>query len=261
VPLHEWQSTKEEPKIDIITWVFEDGSFVPCARLTETSKESIVTDYLGTPTQMYDETGKKTWETDLDIYGRIRTFAGRSLKDCPFRYAGMYEDAETGGLCYQRFRYYDTESGNYISQDPSGLDGGIVLYAYVHDPNNWIDPFGLKKYIVYQAEDLNNPGKIYTGRTSGADNMTREQILAKRKSNHHKNLGEMDAVFETNNYGAVRGGEHYHIEQTKKAGQATGQIRGIADRNFSKNGKKLKGDKYMDAFYNESPDLKPKSHH
>jgi len=39
-------------------------------------------------------------------------------------------------------------------------------------------------------------------------------------------------------------------------------IAGISDRNFGKKGKKLKGDIYMDAFYNENPDLKKiKSHH
>jgi hypothetical protein len=32
----------------------------------------------------------------LDIYDRVRTFAGRSLSDCPFRYQGQYEDKETG---------------------------------------------------------------------------------------------------------------------------------------------------------------------
>jgi uncharacterized protein RhaS with RHS repeats len=30
--------------------------------------------------------------------------------------------------------------GSYISQDPIGLQ----LYAYVHDPNYWLDEFGLK---------------------------------------------------------------------------------------------------------------------
>jgi RHS repeat-associated protein len=211
---------------------------------------------------MYDAKGEKTWEAQLDIYGRVRTFVGRSLSDCPFRYQGQYEDEETG-LYYNRFRYYDPSIGSYISQDPIGLAGGNRLYGYVHDPNSWIDEFGLKKYIVYQAPELDAKGnpteKIYTGRTSGADNMTREQIFAKRKSNHHRNLGQMDAVFETDNYAAVRGGEHYHIEQTKKAGNASDQIAGIADRNFGKNGKKLKGDNYMEAFYNENPHLKKTS--
>ena len=64
-------------------------------------------------------------------------------EDCPFRYQGQYEDIETG-LYYNRFRYYDHESGNYISQDPIGLAGhNPTLYAYVQDPNIFIDPSGL----------------------------------------------------------------------------------------------------------------------
>jgi uncharacterized protein RhaS with RHS repeats len=31
----------------------------------------------------------------------------------------------------------------YLSQDPIGLWGGSRLYAYVHNPNGWIDEFGL----------------------------------------------------------------------------------------------------------------------
>ncbi|MDR1603073.1 MAG: RHS repeat-associated core domain-containing protein [Tannerella sp.] len=52
----------------------------------------------------------------------MRTFAGRSLSDCPFGYQGQYEDSETG-LYYNRFRYYDPSSGAYLSQDPIGLAG------------------------------------------------------------------------------------------------------------------------------------------
>jgi RHS repeat-associated protein len=63
---------------------------------------------------------------------------------CPFRYQGQYEDAETG-LYYNRFRYYSPEEGIYLSQDPIRLNGGSTLYAYVHDLNSWIDPFGLNK--------------------------------------------------------------------------------------------------------------------
>jgi RHS repeat-associated protein len=91
---------------------------------------------------MYDDEGKKTWSAELDIYGRVRTFDGRSLKDCPFRFQGQYEDAETG-LYYNRFRYYDPSTGNYLSQDPIGLTGGNRLYGYVHDSNYWVDVFGL----------------------------------------------------------------------------------------------------------------------
>jgi RHS repeat-associated protein len=92
---------------------------------------------------MYDEKGQLVWETHLDIYGKVRTFAGRSLSDCPFRYQGQYEDSETG-LYYNRFRYYSPEEGMYLSQDPIRLAGNNpTLYGYVHDTNSWLDEFGL----------------------------------------------------------------------------------------------------------------------
>ena len=46
-------------------------------------------------------------------------------------------------LYYNRFRYYNCETGSYISQDPIGLEGGSQLYSYIKDPNSWVDSFGL----------------------------------------------------------------------------------------------------------------------
>lgn len=61
----------------------------------------------------------------------------------PFLYQGQYLDTETG-LAYNRFRYYSPETGAYISQDPIRLEAGLSnLYAYVHDVNAWVDPWGL----------------------------------------------------------------------------------------------------------------------
>jgi RHS repeat-associated protein len=160
-PLHEWiYDEKERPKIitdefglthkegtepteNITTWVFEEGSFRPAAKLTDEKKYSIIADYLGTPVQMYDGKGKLTWEARLDIYGKVGTFAGSSLSDCPFRYQGQYHDAETD-LYYNRFRYYDPDDGIYLSKDPIGLAGNNpTIYGYVKDVNNWVDAFGL----------------------------------------------------------------------------------------------------------------------
>ena len=144
--MHEWKTTKQEPLIDVITWVFEDGTFVPTARITDRGSESIVTDYLGTPTQAYNEQGEKIWERELDIYGRVRK---ENLTNyIPYLFQGQYVDIETG-LCYNKNRYYDPEIGSYISQDPIGLKGGNHLYGYVHDTNSWIDPKGLLKRSDY----------------------------------------------------------------------------------------------------------------
>jgi RHS repeat-associated protein len=62
--------------------------------------------------------------------------------DNPLRFQGQYFDAESG-LHYNHFRYYDPETGRFISQDPIGLLGGINHYQYAPNHINWIDPLGL----------------------------------------------------------------------------------------------------------------------
>ena len=111
---------KEEPVTDnLISWVFDENSFVPAAKLVGDKSYSILTDHLGTPYEAYDEEGEKVWARELDLYGN--TIAGDS-SFIPFLYQGQYYDEEIG-LAYNRFRYYSPESGTYISQDPIGLAG------------------------------------------------------------------------------------------------------------------------------------------
>ena len=100
---------------------------------------------MGRPAQAYDDKGKLVWQVEFDIYGRIREDTFNNKPFIPFRQLGQYEDVETG-LYYNRFRYYNSETGLYISQDPIGLAGNNPnFYAYVYDSNAWVDPFGLKK--------------------------------------------------------------------------------------------------------------------
>jgi RHS repeat-associated protein len=145
VPLHEWTELEVGPGAgsveDLATWLFEENSFAPAAKLTAQGAYSVVADHLGTPLELYDQRGTKTWQAQLDSYGAVR--AGRGWpQDCPFRYQGQYEDVETG-LYYNRFRYYDPDVGRYISQDPIRLTGGAKLYSYVHNTNSWVDELGL----------------------------------------------------------------------------------------------------------------------
>jgi RHS repeat-associated protein len=65
----------------------------------------------------------------------------------PFRFPGQYYDPETG-LHYNYFRYYNPQTGRYMTPDPIGLEGGINLYLYLNDPINWADPLGLKRVHV-----------------------------------------------------------------------------------------------------------------
>ena len=98
---------------------------------------------MGRPAQAYDDKGELVWQVEFDIYGRIREDTFNNKLFIPFRQLGQYEDVETG-LYYNRFRYYNPETGQYISKDPIGLQGNNPnLYAYTFDSNSEVDPFGV----------------------------------------------------------------------------------------------------------------------
>jgi len=123
------------------TWLFDPDSFTPASKIVGDKYYSIITDHLGTPLSMYDDKGVQSWAAELDIYGTVKNLQGEK-SDCPFRFPGQYEDCETG-LYYNRFRYYDYDSGEYVSQDPIGLVGGLGIYSYVRCVTTYIDIFGL----------------------------------------------------------------------------------------------------------------------
>ena len=57
-------------------------------------------------------------------------------------FPGQYYDSETG-LHYNYFRYYNPQTGRYITPDPIGLQGGINLWPYAQgNPLKFIDPYG-----------------------------------------------------------------------------------------------------------------------
>ena len=155
--LKEYSSqNKTEIPDNLVTWVFNEG-LIPSAKITNEGNYSIISDYLGTPLEAYDEEGNKVWSAELDIFGRMEEFTGQ--KDfIPFRYQGQYEDTETG-LYYNRFRYYSPNEGVYTQIDPIGLAGGNpTLYGYVSDPNIYIDIFGLKQGGSYSSVRATNIG-------------------------------------------------------------------------------------------------------
>ncbi|KAA2243503.1 hypothetical protein F0L74_13500 [Chitinophaga agrisoli] len=191
VPLHEWTyPAKDRPIISInelgeavqdhpepvppeslATWVFEESSIAPAAKLINGKQYSIIADYLGTPCEAYDETGDKVWACELDIYGNVRKLEGDRYL-VPFRYPGQYEDEETG-LYYNRFRHYDPGTGNYISQDPIGLSGGMRLYRYVKDPNTSVDILGLSSFDPFEVGEITDfPDNIKFGQNRCAPNFS-----------------------------------------------------------------------------------------
>ena len=85
---------------------------------------------------------------EYDAWGNLLSQVGSEILNInPFRYRGYYYDAETG-LYYLNSRYYDPETGRFISPDSvSYLDpetcNGLNLYAYCgNNPVMYTDPYG-----------------------------------------------------------------------------------------------------------------------
>ncbi|VAW60255.1 Rhs-family protein, partial [hydrothermal vent metagenome] len=100
-------------------------------------------DHLGTPRELTNNEGDIVWKVRYKSWGNV------ALKECEeiennIRFQGQYFDEETG-LHYNRHRYYNPDTGQFISQDPIGLLGGVNNYQYAPNPLGWIDPLGLCK--------------------------------------------------------------------------------------------------------------------
>lgn len=100
--------------------------------------------WIATPLEVTDEAGELAWAGRYHAWGKVDSGEDVSLLpriDQPLRYPGQYAD-EKARLHYNTFRYYDTDMGRFISQDPIGLDGGENLYGYAPNPIRWMDLLG-----------------------------------------------------------------------------------------------------------------------
>jgi len=104
-------------------------------------------DHLGTPQVLTDDTQTIAWKAVYTPFGEA--VPSIQTVENPFRFPGQYYDQETG-LHYNYFRYYNPQTGRYMTPDPIGLEGGINLFAYVqNNPINGYDIFGLSECFDY----------------------------------------------------------------------------------------------------------------
>ncbi|MEU7591019.1 HNH/endonuclease VII fold putative polymorphic toxin [Micromonospora sp. NPDC049230] len=131
------------------TWEYAPGTFTPISQTDASTDQdevdrrfyAIVTDLVGTPTELVDPNGAIAWQQRTTIWG-IPTHTSTTGVDCPLRFPGQIHDPETGAS-HNYHRYYDPVTGRYQSPDPLGLVPAPNPYAYVDNPTDLIDPFGL----------------------------------------------------------------------------------------------------------------------
>ncbi|MGY3912081.1 RHS repeat-associated core domain-containing protein [Aeromonas piscicola] len=127
------------------SFIYEPGSFKPLVQLegegTDTEVFHYQLDHLGTPLALTRDNGATAWQVRYRAYGNVWR---EEIADVatPLRFQGQYFDAETG-LHYNRHRYYQPETGRFITPDPIGLAGGLNNYQYAPNPTGWVDPLGL----------------------------------------------------------------------------------------------------------------------
>ncbi|KUJ66984.1 type IV secretion protein Rhs [Streptomyces albus subsp. albus] len=107
----------------------------------DTCVHAVITDPVGTPTELVAPSGDLAWQHRTALWGTpLATPTGTA--DCPLRFPGQYADTETG-LNYNYYRYYDPETSRYASPDPLGLRPAPNHHAYPKNSLVWRDPLGL----------------------------------------------------------------------------------------------------------------------
>ena len=83
-----------------------------------------------------------------DAYGNvtIRNGSGTVIPTSAYGNRFLFQGREydyTTQLYHFRARWYDPETGRWLSNDPIGISGGLNLYAFCNnDPVNFVDPMG-----------------------------------------------------------------------------------------------------------------------
>ncbi|MFJ3904327.1 putative T7SS-secreted protein [Streptomyces sp. NPDC090025] len=136
-----------EQSTETVTLTWDHAGLRPLAQ-TERRRDTdesrffaIVTDLIGTPTELVAESGELAWRARTTLWGTT-AWTRDATAYTPLRFPGQYFDPESG-LHYNYFRYYDPEPARYLSQDPLGLVPAPNPATYVSNPQRWADPLGL----------------------------------------------------------------------------------------------------------------------
>jgi RHS repeat-associated protein len=159
----------------VTTWDYEPESHRPLAQTERAQADydvrfhAIVTDLVGTPTELVSTGGDIAWQTHTTVWGvavpHPEADAYAATADCPLRFPGQYHDPESG-LHYNYARHYDPETARYTSADPLGLEPAPNHHAYVPNALTWQDPLGLARR---GPKDPINLSEGYRGRMDTFD--------------------------------------------------------------------------------------------
>ena len=111
-------------------------------RTDSSGARNFLVDGLGSTVALTDSAGVTQTQYSYDQFGN--TTAGGPANGNPFQFTRR--ENEGNGLYYYRARYYNQNTGRFLSEDPIRFNGGTAnFYSYAaNSPTNFIDPFGDK---------------------------------------------------------------------------------------------------------------------
>jgi len=138
------------------------------------------------------------------------------------------DETSNRGLHYNRFRYYDPETAQYISPDPIGLAGGDRPYGYVHNPISWVDPLGLANY-----DNANPSGNTGNNQKNNVGIYRPERSLPRDK--YGNPIPDVDAPHPQ--LGTKSGRHGYYTQAREWAYNTNGKLVPIRDIDFTDHGR------------------------
>ncbi len=145
----------------------------------------------GDVTALTANNGTVTKNYEYNSFG-VQKSATDDGDENPYRYSGEYYDAESG-YTYLQARYYDPDTGRFISEDPA-MDGDNWYVYCGNDSVNMVDPTGMwsgkihekiSAYAFGKARDILKKGYTKNGLLDGCTFPDRE-----RKSNAEYGKGK-----------------------------------------------------------------------
>ena len=120
------------------------------ARIASGTVAWILADRMGSVRDVVDNTGAVSDTITYDGYGNVESEMN-PMNGGQYKYDGYRYDSETGWLRPDpsNGRYYETNTGRWLSADPLGFRGeDSNLFRYVaNNPPNHFDPSGMKIYV------------------------------------------------------------------------------------------------------------------
>jgi RHS repeat-associated protein len=177
----------------------------------------LVTDQLGTPRMMFDQTGSLAtmkrhdylpFGEELGANSSIRTQPGYAADSVRQKFTSYERDDETG-LDYARNRFYSSLQGRFTAVDPAlqSINGinpqSLNRYAYVlGNPLNFVDPLGL--WVISYTEIWENDKYVRTVVTitksqkdDNAESLLKQLGFDSKSDDGKKLLGEITAQLKT----------------------------------------------------------------